>query len=89
VIAFNDGITVEIVAVRADCWVEAIADGVVVFSQTIPTGSRQTLEATETMSLRLGFPQGIDLIVNGRNLGSPGGVNPITVVLPDEIEELL
>lgn len=88
-IAFTEGITVVIEAARADCWVEVTADGVVVFSQTIPAGSSETFEASEQMSLRLGFPEGIDLIVNGNNLGAPGGPNPITLVLPDDIEELL
>lgn len=88
-IASSDGITVVIEAARADCWVEVTADGVVVFSQTIPAGSSETFEASEQMSLRLGFPEGIDLIVNGRDLGTPGGPNPITLVLPDDIEELL
>jgi hypothetical protein len=36
----------------------------------------------------LGNAQGVELIVNGRNIGSPGGtVVPLT--LPDDIKSLL
>jgi hypothetical protein len=40
------------------------------------------------MELVLGLPDSVELVVNGENLGSPGGADPITVVLPDDLAEL-
>lgn len=88
-LALADGFDVEILAANADCWVDVTADGENVFSGTITEGLSESFSAEEDMSIVLGFPEGVELIVNGQNLGSPGGSDPITVKLPDEIDSLL
>jgi cytoskeletal protein RodZ len=87
-IALGDSIDVQIVGSSAPCWVQAFADGstIPVFTGTIPVGGRQLLHADSTLSVRLGFPQGVELIVNGTNIGSPGGVDPITLQLPEDVD---
>jgi hypothetical protein len=58
------------------------------FADTLEAGESQVFSADTEMTLVLGFPEGVELIVNGRNLGAPGGPNPITLTLPDDIESL-
>jgi hypothetical protein len=89
-IAFTEGIDVQLVA-SDDCWTQVYADGSPdpVFTGTLAPGESQSFVADEEMTMILGFPEGVDLIVNGHDLGPPGGVNPITITLPDDLESLL
>lgn len=87
--SFADGITVEIVAAEDDCWVEVTSDGTIVFSETIATGGAESFEAESEMTLVLGFPAGVELIVNGTNVGAPGGVDPVKLTLPDDFGSLV
>ena len=87
-VALTDGIEVEIVAANEDCWIDVTADGTNVYSGTLELGESEVFTAEEEMALVLGFPEGIELVVNGQNLGSPGGVDPITIKLPDDLETL-
>ena len=87
-IAFTDGIEVEVVAANSDCWIDITADGLNVYSGTLEVGTSELFTAEEEMALVLGFPEGVELIVNGQELGSPGGVDPITIKLPDDLETL-
>jgi cytoskeleton protein RodZ len=87
-LAFADGIELEIVASTAPCWVDVTTDGNNTFSGTLALGQSETFEADDEMTIILGFPAGVELIVNGRNLGSPGGNNPLTLKLPDDVESL-
>jgi cytoskeleton protein RodZ len=90
-LALNQGIRVEIVAARADCWIDVTADGLKVYQRTLAVGERAgPFSAEESMSLVLGNAYGVDLILNGRRigpLGESGQVLPIT--LPDDAKELL
>ena len=85
-IVFTDGIEVEILAANSDCWIDITADGLNVYSGTLKEGETEVFTAEEEMDLVLGFPGGVELIVNGTEIGSPGGVNPITINLPDDID---
>lgn len=87
-IAFTDGIEVEVLAANSDCWIDITADGVNVYSGTLEVGTSEIFTAEEEMALVLGFPEGVELIVNGQEVGSPGGVDPITIKLPDDLETL-
>ena len=87
-LVLTDGMQVEVVAANADCWIDITSDGSNVFSGTLLQGDSEVFSAEEEMSLVLGFPEGVELIVNGQNLGSPGGVDPITIKLPDDLETL-
>jgi Helix-turn-helix domain/Domain of unknown function (DUF4115) len=87
-LAFADGIELEIVANTAECWVDVTSDGSNIFSDTLAIGQTEIFEAEDEMTVILGFPAGVELTVNGRNLGSPGGNNPLTLKLPDDVESL-
>ena len=86
IVAFTEGIELEVVASSAASWLEVYADGEQLFYQTLAAGERQSFVADEKMYIRLGFPAGVELIVNGKNLGSPGGEEPIDLILPDDFK---
>lgn len=88
-IAFSDGIELEVVASVADCWLEIYADGEQLYYDTLAVGESETFKSAHRMFVRLGYPQGVELIVNGRNIGSPGGDDPIELLLPRDIRALL
>lgn len=90
-VAAADGIELELVASEADCWILVTEDGK---EATPPAGivlsfgESMTFTAKDSMFVRLGYPAGVEMIVNGRNIGSPGGQNPIDLRLPDDIDAL-
>ncbi|MGH2805923.1 MAG: helix-turn-helix domain-containing protein [Actinomycetota bacterium] len=86
VLAVAEGIDLEITASTAECWVLVTADGVKAYSGTMALGETRLFSAESEMELVLGFPEGVELIVNGNDLGSPGGVDPITLKFPDDLE---
>jgi cytoskeleton protein RodZ len=86
IVAFTEGIELEVIAARADSWLEVYADGEQLFYRTLATGETESFTAEEKMYIRLGYPAGVELIVNGENLGSPGGETPIDLILPDDVE---
>lgn len=90
-LATAEGIELEIIASQADCWIYVTEDGKeatpsagVVLAQ----GESVTFNAKDTMFVRLGFPAGVEIVVNGQNIGSPGGQNPIDLRLPEDIDAL-
>jgi cytoskeletal protein RodZ len=86
-VALTDGVTVEVVATNGDCWVLAVEDGIEVNSgETLAQGDSLQLEGEEKVFLRLGLPASVELIVNGQNIGSPGGTDPINLTFPDDID---
>ena len=89
-LALEDGIELQVVAATGDCWVSVSRDGspTASFSGTIPVGSTETFNAEDEMTIILGFPEGVELVVNGTNVGSPGGVDPVTLTLPDDIDAI-
>ena len=93
VIAFTDGIELEIVAERADCWVDVTADGTRVYTSNPPLALGQRagpFTADESMDIVLGNAYGVDLIVNGRRLGPLGEQGEVmTINLPEDIKSLL
>lgn len=87
-VAFSEGVELEVLASNGDCWVEIYADGQQLYYQVLAEGLSETFTAEEKMFVRLGFPEGVELVVNGRNLGSPGGTDPIELTFPDDLEAL-
>jgi cytoskeletal protein RodZ len=85
VIAFEDGIDLEVVASTGRCWLEVYSDGEVLFYQTLQEGDSESFHADQKMFIELGYPAGVELIVNGRNIGSPGGEEPIELLLPRDV----
>lgn len=88
-IAATDGIELVVVAATGDSWLEVYADGRSVHYATLPVGETMTFDADKRMHIRLGFPAGVELTVNGRNLGSPGGETPIELTFPDDLDGLI
>jgi len=84
----TDVVEVEILASEARCWIEVVSDGRVVFSGTLEVGDSQTFEAKKDMTLSLGFPAGIEMTVNGIDLGAPGGDEPLRLALPNDLKRL-
>lgn len=87
-LAVEDGIELEIVA-TSDCWTLVAADGGSPTTQTILAGASMTFTAEEELFVRLGYPDGVELILNGQNIGTPGGVDPVNLTFPDDLESLL
>lgn len=89
-LALTDGIEVQVVATTADCWILASEDGISPnpAGEVIPLGSSLTFTGEKKVFLRLGYPAGVELIVNGRNIGSPGGENPINIRFPQDLDSL-
>ena len=87
-LALADGIDLKVDAGRADCWVLVTADGIEIYRDTIPVGEAETFSADKSMTVVLGNASGVDLIVNGRNIGSLGGTVK-TIELPDDVKGAL
>lgn len=87
-IALTEGIELEVVAAKADCWLEVYADGESrpLYYETMVAGDSELFRADERIFIRLGYPAGVELIVNGNNIGSPGDQDPIELVIPDDVE---
>lgn len=90
-IAATDGIELVVDAATADSWLEVYADGksVPLYYDTLAAGATMTFDAEERMHIRLGYPAGVELTVNGRSLGSPGGETPIELTFPDDLDGLI
>ena len=76
---------------RGRCWVQAMAygnDAVPIFSQTLEIGQSQMLTAKHSLKMLLGFPAGVDLIVNGHDIHYHGPPTAQTITLPQDIKSL-
>jgi cytoskeletal protein RodZ len=88
-IALDNGMDVEIVAATARCWVEVQSDGAPEFRGTLEIGDVQTIHADNEMSIVLGNAAGVELSVNGHDLGAPGGAGVLVIHLPQDIKSLV
>lgn len=72
-----------VVHVSRRCWIEAISDGRTTFRATAQGGTVVRIRADRRLELTLGNPGGVDLIVNGRSVGtgSPSDVAHLMFVL--------
>lgn len=59
------------------CWVRATVDGKVVFANTINPGETKTFNSANKVKLRFGNAGGIDVVLNGQDLGTMGGIGEI------------
>lgn len=88
-IAFTDGIDLEVTATNGDCWLEVYADGELLYYEILSQGETQSFQADNRMFIELGFPRAVELTVNGQNIGSPGGEEPMELLFPRDIRGLL
>jgi cytoskeleton protein RodZ len=87
IIAAADTIELEIVATTGRCWTTVTADGEEIFTGTLEVGQREEFTAEEKMDVVLGNAGGVELVVNGQNIGSPGGT-VVDFSLPQDVDSL-
>jgi uncharacterized protein DUF4115 len=68
--ATPSGVTVTL-RYAAASWTRVTADGRVAFEGTPGAAQRRTFRARRSLDLILGYPAGVSLTVNGRDLGIP------------------
>jgi cytoskeleton protein RodZ len=90
-IALDEGIDVQLAATTARCWVEVQADGssTPAFKGILEVGDVETIHADSEMSIVLGNAAGVELTVNGHNLGVPSGPSVQTIHLPQDLASLV
>jgi cytoskeleton protein RodZ len=87
IIATADAIELEVVATTGRCWTTVTADGEEIFTGTLEVGQSEVFNAEEKMDVVLGNAGGVELIVNGQNIGSPGGT-VVDFSLPQDVDSL-
>ncbi|MFN2593904.1 MAG: helix-turn-helix domain-containing protein [Actinomycetota bacterium] len=89
-LAFENGVQLKITATRARCWVKVLAadSQTVLYTGTLEVGQSQSVSDPKSMTVLLGNAPGVDLIVNGQNLGSPKNGVVETIHLPQDIKSL-
>jgi cytoskeleton protein RodZ len=87
-LALEEGIDLRVVAANDRCWMQAYVDGTETPQLILELGQSQSYHAEKDITLLLGNAQGVELVVNGRNIGSPGGIVK-TIKLPDDIDSLV
>jgi cytoskeleton protein RodZ len=88
-VAFAEGIELEIIGSTHECWVDVTADGTNVFSGMIEIGQSETFTAEKEMDVVLGYAEGVELVINGRDIGSLSIPDVFTFRLPQDFETLL
>jgi cytoskeletal protein RodZ len=78
--AHHHRLIIRLTAVQ-DCWVQfAKPNGHVLLQATVLSGSTRTWRFKHAVSMQIGNPGGIVLVVNGKNLGHPGAYGqPVTL----------
>ena len=81
-------VDVDIVAASARSWVEVTVDGRIAYSGVLELGETHSVTGEREVRVLLGYPAGVELTVDGVNLGSPGGTEVLEIALPDDIPSL-
>lgn len=69
----SGGIEVELIASRGTSWLFATNEnGEVLFSGQVREGASKTINAAKQVNLRVGNAGGVDILVNGKDVGSVG-----------------
>lgn len=64
----TEAMTLVMAAANGDCWVQVIADGKVVASETVKKGEKRTWKADKTLSLQTGNSKAITMQINEQNV---------------------
>jgi len=90
-LALSEGINVEIVASKAECWVLVESDGVAGQGQILAVGQRASFSAEKDMVILLGYASGVELAVNGKRVPPPWapGATVYTLDLPEDVRALI
>jgi cytoskeleton protein RodZ len=65
------------IAASGHTWIRAVADGATVFEGFLNAGDKQTWQAKRSLTVRVGNAGAVALAVNGKSLGSLGGVGQV------------
>ncbi|MBI1952971.1 MAG: DUF4115 domain-containing protein [Candidatus Omnitrophica bacterium] len=57
---------------KADVWMQVKSDGAVIFQNVLAKGARESWTAKEELELWTGNAGAMELVLNGKSLGSPG-----------------
>jgi hypothetical protein len=63
------------------CWIAVTVDGRRSLEQNFVPGQTHRVQATDSIHLRIGYPPGITMSVNGLKLELPAEASPITLEL--------
>ena len=63
-----------------DTWVRATANGKIVFSGVIPANQTKSLDAADTVTLRVGNAGGVSITLNGKSIPALGPKGQVRVV---------
>ena len=77
-----------VIRTSEESWVQAIADGKTIFSETLPAASEKHVTASRRITLTVGNAGGVEVTYNGATLpdiGGPGKVRTI-VFSPSKFE---
>lgn len=61
----------------APSWTEVTADGRVIFEGTVYAGEERSFTGVSDIGLVLGYPPGVTLVVNGKDLGVAGSASQV------------
>jgi hypothetical protein len=78
IFSLTSSASIELVATQR-CWIDVrsgSAGGPSVFSATLTSGQRQTLPSGQTLWIRLGYPPGVSIVINGTPLAAPALSTP-------------
>lgn len=64
----TEAMTLVMAAATGDCWVQVVADGKVVASETVKKGEKRTWKADKTLSLQTGNSKVITMQINEQNV---------------------
>jgi cytoskeletal protein RodZ len=89
-VAFANGIAAKVTAVRAACWLYVTDQtGSLLYSGTLSVGQAQKLQASKEMTIIFGNAPGVDVVVNGRDLGAPyASPGRYVLHIPQDVKKL-
>lgn len=79
--AERQDVTVRLVAIGTGSWVQVSRpDGAVIFTETLPAGESKTFRDDKRLDFVIGNAAGVELTVNGEDIGSPGASGEVARV---------
>lgn len=63
---------------NGECWTQVIADGMLIYEDTVSPGQVLSWQGNENVTIRLGNAGAVEIANNGQNVGYLGGVGEVT-----------
>jgi cytoskeletal protein RodZ len=80
VVAQGNAVTVGLTVTGGACWMRVTTSGQTLFEGTLSRGATRTFQGKSRVKLLLGNAGGVSLVVNGVDVGSPGGAGQVVTV---------